>query len=272
VELLTSGSTNCAETALLVPVGGYTRRSCGGDGGARLRRARGRDARLAVIAVPSIVRHFRADLERPDPHWPAQLAALVTVLLYLTLPNKLTIGPSWLVPVLEALLLVALVLATPGDEVPGTQMRQRLAVGLVSLLAVATLVALGLLAHFVVEGGSAGGLIEAAIVLWGTIVLVFALVYWELDRGGPLARAHSHLTGPNDFLFTQSTAEGRELAPNWQPSFVDYLYLSLTNSTAYSPTDTMPLTGRAKMTMGLQSLASLVTIGLLVARAVGSLR
>lgn len=105
---------------------------------------------------------------------------------------------------------------------PGTQMRRRLAVALVGVVAVATLVALGLLAHFVVEGGSAGrGLIEAAIVLWGTIVLVFALVYWELDRGGPLARAQSHLRKPHDFLFTQSTAEGRELAPNWQPWFAD---------------------------------------------------
>lgn len=219
----------------------------------------------------SILRHFRADLKRSDPHWPAQLAALVAIVLYATLPEKLTIGPSWLVPVIETLLLVALVLATPGDEVPGSRMRQRLAVTLVGVLAIATLVALGLFAHLVIEEGAAGhGLVDAAIVLWGTIVLVFALVYWELDRGGPLARAQH--TRPFDFLFTQSTDEGRELAPEWQPAFVDYFYLSLTNSTAYSPTDTMPLSRRAKMAMGIQSVASLVTIGLLVARAVGSLK
>jgi hypothetical protein len=100
----------------------------------------------------------------------------------------------------------------------------------------------------------------------------FALVYWELDRGGPLARAHPELTEPFDFLFTQSTDEGRRLEPAWQPSFVDYLYLSLTNSTAYSPTDTMPLSKRAKLTMGVQSVASLITIGLLIARAIASLR
>lgn len=235
-------------------------------GGPRRRCETGRDY------VPSIVRHLRADLERRDPHWPAQVAALVSVLLYLTLPEKLTVGPGWLVPTIEALLLVALVLATPGDGVPHRRMRQRLAVALVTLLAVATLVAVGLLAHVVVEEGRAGhGLVEAAVVLWGTIVLVFALVYWEIDRGGPLAREQSQLTGPNDFLFTQQTDEGRELAPEWQPSFVDYLYLSLTNSTAYSPTETMPLSPRAKMTMGAQSVASLVTIGLLIARAVASL-
>jgi hypothetical protein len=225
-----------------------------------------------MVSVTSIVRHLRADLERSDPHWPAQLAALVAIILYATLPNKLTIGPSWLVPALESMLLVALVLATPGDESPGSRMRQRLAVALVGALAIATLVALGLLAHLVVEEGAAGhGLVDAAIALWGTIVLVFALAYWELDRGGPIARAHPELTEPFDFLFTQSTDEGRALAPEWRPSFVDYLYLSLTNSTAYSPTDTMPLSPRAKMTMAIQAVASLVTIGLLVARAVGSL-
>jgi len=222
--------------------------------------------------VSSIVRRFRVDLERPDPYWPAQLAALAAILLYVTLPNKLTIGPDWLVPVLEVLVFVALVLTTPGDEVPGTRVRQRLAIALIGVLAVVNLVALGLLAHYVVEGGAGGrGLVEAAVALWGTIVLVFALVYWELDRGGPLARAHPELTEPFDFFFTQSTDEGRRLEPGWQPSFADYLYLSLTNSTAYSPTDTMPLSKRAKLTMGVQSVASLITIGLLIARAIASL-
>jgi hypothetical protein len=223
--------------------------------------------------VTSIIRHLRTDLGRSDPHWPAQLAALATIALYVTLPDKLTIGPVWLVPSLEAVLLVALVLATPGDEVRGSRMRQRLAVGLVGVLTIVTLVALGQLAKLVIEEGAAGhGLVDAAAVLWGTIVLVFALVYWELDRGGPVARADPVHIGPFDFLFTQSTEEGRALEPGWQPSFVDYLYLSLTNSTAYSPTDTMPLSRRAKMTMGVQSVASLVTIGLLLARAISSLK
>jgi hypothetical protein len=103
-------------------------------------------------------------------------------------------------------------------------------------------------------------------------VLAFSLGYWELDRGGPGARAQPDLTQPADFLFTQNTAEGRELAPGWQPSFVDYLYLALTNSTAFGPTDTMPLTHRAKLTMGLQSGAAMITVGLLVATAVGNLQ
>jgi hypothetical protein len=107
-----------------------------------------------------------------------------------------------LVPALETLLLVALVLGAPGDEVPESRMGQRLAVALVGVLAIATLVGLGQLAHLVVDEGAAGhGLVDAAIVLWGTIVLFFALVYSELDRGGPVARAQPELTWPFDFLF-----------------------------------------------------------------------
>jgi hypothetical protein len=219
------------------------------------------------------VRHLKVDLARADPHWPAQVAALASILLFVALPDKLTFGPSWWVPVLEALLFVALVLATPGEDVHADRMRRRLAVAFIGVLVVVDLVALGLLAHYVIEGGGAArGLLQAAAVLWCTMVLTFALVYWELDRGGPVARAHPHLTEPHDFLFSQTTGEGRELAPTWQPSFVDYLYVSLTNSTAFSPTDTMPLTRRAKMMMGIQGVAAMITIGLLIARAVGRLR
>lgn len=223
--------------------------------------------------MTSIAQRFRLDLQRADPYWQAQLAALAAIVLYLTLPNKLTIGPEWLMPALEGVVFVALVLSTPGERVPGSRTRQWLAVVFIGILALANLVALGLLAHYVVEGGKAGrGLVEGAAGLWGTIVLVFALIYWELDRGGPVARAHPQLTRrPFDFLFTEDTDEGRRFAPQWQPSFVDYFYLSLTNSTAYSPTDTMPLTSRAKLAMGIQSVAAMVAIGLLIARAINTL-
>ena len=224
--------------------------------------------------LTSIGRRLRIDLERSDPYWPAQLAALAAILLYLTLPNELIIGPTWLIPALEAALFIVLVIATPGEEPPRTQVRQRLAWALVGVLVAATLVGLGLLAHLVVEEGTqaGGGLLRAAFVLWGTIVLAFSLVYWELDRGGPDARARPNPVQPADFLFTQHTAEGRELAPGWQPSFVDYLYLALTNSTAFGPTDTMPLRHRAKLIMGLQAGAAMITVGLLVASAVGNLQ
>jgi hypothetical protein len=115
-------------------------------------------------------------------------AALAAILVYITLPNKLTIGPNWLVPVLEVLVFVALVLTTPGEEVPGTRMRHRLAVALIGVLAVVNLVALGLLAHYVVEGGAGGrGLVEAAVALWGTIVLVRSRLLGTRSRGATRA-------------------------------------------------------------------------------------
>ena len=128
-----------------------------------------------------------------------------------------------------------------------------------------------LLCHYLLRGGTANGrpLIGSGIVLWVTNVLLFGLWYWELDRGGPLARAQSTRPLP-DFLFLQMTDP--EWAPEgWEPGLIDYLYTSFTNATAFSPTDTMPLTAIAKWLMSAQSLTALVTIGLVVARAVNIL-
>jgi hypothetical protein len=107
-------------------------------------------------------------------------------------------------------------------------------------------------------------------VLWVTNVLLFGLWYWELDRGGPLARMATPDAMP-DFLFPQMT-EPRHSPAGWMPGLIDYLYLSFTNATAFSPTDTMPLSSIAKVLMTAQSLASLLTIGLIVARAVNILQ
>jgi uncharacterized membrane protein len=113
-------------------------------------------------------------------------------------------------------------------------------------------------------------LISSGALVWLTNVIIFGLWYWEIDRGGPGVRAAGH-DEPPDFLYPQMTDDTVEPL-DWRPQFVDYLYVSLTNATAFSPTDTMPLTPRAKAMMGLQSLVSLVTIGLVVARAVNILQ
>jgi uncharacterized membrane protein len=107
------------------------------------------------------------------------------------------------------------------------------------------------------------------VLIWLTNFLIFALWYWELDRGGPGRRAAGH-DGAPDLLFPQMSDDRIEPL-HWRPTFVDYLYVSLTNATAFSPTDTMPLTHGAKSIMGLQSLVSLVTIGLIISRAVNIL-
>jgi uncharacterized membrane protein len=119
-------------------------------------------------------------------------------------------------------------------------------------------------------GENAGPLLSTGAAIWLTNIIAFALWYWQFDRGGPAARAHARRRIP-DFLFVQM--QSPEVAhPDWEPAFVDYLYLSFTNATAFSPTDVMPLSRWAKLTMLVQSLVSLVTVALVIARAVNILK
>jgi hypothetical protein len=213
-------------------------------------------------------------LEDGDPLWPAQLAVAIAIALHLTLSDKLVIGPKWLIPAVEGLLLITLAAIAPqrASGIRGRHQRDLLwtILGLVTLT---YLVSLGLLVHYLITGGKVGGhaLIGSGVVLWVTNVLLFSVVYWDLDRGGPLNRYQQKKPWP-DFQFPQM--ENPELTPlgqKWRPTFLDYLYTSLTNATAFSPTDTMPLTQVAKLLMGIQGSAAIVTVGLVVARAVNIL-
>jgi hypothetical protein len=214
--------------------------------------------------------HAAEDLRRDDPLWPGQLAIVAALALYLALPPRLTIGPSWPLPAAEAILLAALVIARRTGR--GAGWRRELAIALVLVATVANLVALGFLAHYVIAGGHARGtdLIGGGLIIWSTNLLLFTVLYWELDRGGPLRPAHERMPPAPDFLFPQMT-DDRYAAPGWKPGFGDYFYVSLTNQTAFSPTDTMPLTLRVKLLMGIQGVAALMTIGVIVARAVNVL-
>jgi uncharacterized membrane protein len=207
----------------------------------------------------------------PEPFWPAQLTVLVAIALQFGLPDRLTVGPFWLIPALEAALLVGMFFATPNQLEHEHPRRRRLALAMIAFVSAAnvySLIALSkhLLHHAVIEGDQ---LLISGIEIWLTNFLIFGLWYWELDRGGPGKRAAGSDEAP-DFLFPQmadDTIEPRD----WRPRFLDYLYVSLTNATAFSPTDTMPLSAMAKSIMGVQSLVSLVTIGLIVSRAVNIL-
>jgi uncharacterized membrane protein len=212
----------------------------------------------------------RQALERHDPFWAPQLVVAGAIALDLSLPEKLTLGPTWLLPSFEALLLVGLLVASPNPRMRHSPVRRRLAMALIGLVSLVNSISVVLLCHYLLRGGKAGGhaLILAGIVLWVTNVLLFGLWYWELDGGGPLHRAQE-ATMP-DFLFPQM-AEPRWGPPHWKPTLVDYMYVSFTNASAFSPTDTMPLTHAAKWLMTGQSLTALVTIGLVVARAVNIL-
>lgn len=210
------------------------------------------------------------DLGRDDPLWPGQLATAVALLLYVALPAQLTVGPDWPLPAAELGLLSALLLATRGGR--WARHRRAFVIALVLLAVLANLVALGLLAHYLVTGGEVRGedLISGGLVIWCTNLLLFAVLYWELDRGGPVRSAADRTPHAPDFLFSQM-ADSRYVAPKWKPGFGDYLYVSLTNQTAFSPTDTMPLTPRVKVLMAIQGVAALLTTGVVVAYAVSIL-
>jgi len=210
-----------------------------------------------------------------ESRWPPALALVafiaVNVSLRLWLPHEGAIRLPWLVPAVEAVLLVALLVANPGNISRHGPWPRRVVVGLVVLLVAAALWATILLVYDLVKGigvtKSATELLASGAVIWLGNNLSFALLYWLIDGGGPIARLHR--TVPVDFAFTQQLSP--ELAPaGWRPVFLDYLHLGFTNATAFSPTDVMPLTHLAKFTMLVQSTVALALFGLVVARAVNA--
>jgi hypothetical protein len=207
----------------------------------------------------------------PEPFWPAQATILAAIGLQLLLPRRLTVGPSWLIPSLEGALLIGMFLATPNQLEHEHRVRRNVALGLTGFVSAANIFSLGALTHFLLHHHVSNGreLVISGVLIWLTNLLIFALWYWEMDRGGPGRRAAGH-DGPPDFLFPQMS-DDHIMPPDWRPMFIDYLYVSLTNNTAFSPTDTMPLRPVAKTVMGVQSVVSLLTIGLIVSRAVNIL-
>ena len=196
------------------------------------------------------------------------LAAIAAQLL---LPERLTAGPRWLVPGLEAALLLGLFVVTPNEIEDEHPRRRRIALGMTAFVSLANIYSLAALTHYLLHHmvNQGRALIGAGVLIWITNFLIFALWYWEIDRGGP-GRRSAGSDAPPDFLFPQMSDDRIEPLA-WRPKFIDYLYVSLTNAMAFSPTDTMPLTSMAKIVMGIQSLVSLVTIGLIVSRAVNIL-
>ncbi len=208
-----------------------------------------------------------------EPRWPAVLAVLVAIGFQVALPERVIrgLGPRWLIPVLEGVLLAALLIARPHRVDREESALRWLSLALIAVITAVNMVALGeliraLLLHTSTTGGRT--LVFASVPIWLTNVIVFGLWFWELDRGGVTARLQPTHRRP-DFLFPQMTVPGS--APNWAPQFLDYLYTSFTNATAFSPTDTMPLSPWAKLLMMVQSLASLLTVALVISRAVNIL-
>jgi uncharacterized membrane protein len=215
---------------------------------------------------------LEALVERLDPYWGPQLGVAAALALDVFLPNRVTLGPRWLLPSIEGALLLVLVAFTPHPRMRHSALRRQVAVGLIGLVSAVNIFSLYELCYRLLHHNSPNprSLILAGVLLWLTNVLLFGLWYWELDRGGPLARAAEPDRLP-DFMFPQ-TENPRLGPPDWSPGLIDYLYVSFTNATAFSPTDTMPLSQYAKLLMAAQSLTSLLIVALVIARAVNILR
>lgn len=216
---------------------------------------------------------FRNKLHTFDPVWHVQIAMLVAIILQLALPDRFTAGAHYAIPAIEAILLVALMFTTPKEPVFRSLSRRINAVTLIAITSAANAYALVTVASLLLKGAQAAvngrALVLVALNIYITNVIIFGLWYWEMDGGGPGERQRI-ARYEQDFLFPQNQNESYR-HPEWKPTFIDYLYLSSTNAMAFSPTDTMPLSRRAKVLMLVQASVSLVAIALVAARAVNIL-
>lgn len=208
-----------------------------------------------------------------EPRWPMALSVLTAMALTLLLPDDLRLAPAWVLPSVEGLLLLTLIAGDPGRIDRRSVSLRIVSIALVCVLALgavwSTVQLIDDIVHSGKETASATSLLQTGATVWVGTVLAFSLLYFDLDGGGPAARAHRMPAHPA-LAFPQQLSP--ELAPaDWRPRYVDYLYLGLTNATAFSPTDVMPLAPWAKITMAVQSLVSLLILGLVVARAVNVL-
>ena len=207
-----------------------------------------------------------------EHRWPVSFVVGIVIVLQYLLPSHLSLRIQPEICAVEAVLAIALFAINPGRIRAHNRSRWILGVALTAVMTGSNITSAVQLVQGVIHGTvtNANSLLGFGGSIWLTNIVVFSLWYWEFDRGGPGARAEALDPYP-DFLFPQMTSEG--YAPhNWAPSFFDYLYTSFTNASAFSPTDVMPMTRWAKMLMMVQSATSLVTVGLVIARAVNILK
>ncbi|WP_441245589.1 hypothetical protein [Kitasatospora sp. McL0602] len=232
---------------------------------------------------PGVPRRHPRHERRGEARLPGVIATLAAALLYLALPEPLLVGPRYVLPALEVVLLIPLIAVNPRRLTRQNRLSRTLSLTLVGIIGISNLIVLGLLVQALVstEVKDGGSLLLAALQVWATDVIVFGLAFWELDRGGPVVRTQAPRSELPlaDFRFSQDEnhdaveeiADGSSRSSDWTPALIDYLYVSVTNSTAFSPTDTMPLTSRAKLLMSIESIAALITSLLVIARAVSAL-
>jgi hypothetical protein len=236
------------------------------------RSALGRDARALESHLPAWRRRTEG-----EARWQVALCTAAAIGLQIPVPERLDLmRPSWILPVVEGCVLIALIAANPRRIDRESKALRWLGLLLATLISLTNAWAASKLVYELAHGkgpATGGALLITGGAIWLTNVFVFALWYWEFDQGGPVARALGSSQRYPDFMFVQmSMRDDPHLAsPDWKPSYIDYFYLAFTNATAFSPTDTMPMSRWAKMAMTLQSAISLITAALVVARAVNIL-
>lgn len=222
--------------------------------------------------------------DRAEPRWPAVAAILVALTLYALLPSSFLPILRIAVVVIGLALLVPVIAINPVRLKRQTPWSRRLSVTLTAVLAIANQIALVQLVFQLLQSGSkdeAPVLLLAAVQVWATNIIVFALIYWELDRGGAVVRTQAKRDDlpEADFRFPQDedhdtvkeVVAGSSKKADWTANFIDYLYFSLSNAMAFSPPDAVPLTNRAKIIVGFEALGAYVLLVLVIARAVSLL-
>lgn len=214
---------------------------------------------------------FRNKNRQHEPVWHVQAAMLAAIVLQLLLPDRYVFGSRYVLITIESLLLLAMSFTTPKERIFKSISRRINVFSLIILTSVANGYSLVEVTHRLLQSGVANGreLILTGVNIYLTNIVIFGLWYWEMDGGGPGQRLQA-AKHEQDFLFPQNQHEDYK-HPEWQPTFVDYLYVSSTNAMAFSPTDTMPLSRRAKILMLAQATLSLVAVALVAARAVNIL-
>ncbi|SDQ16253.1 Uncharacterized membrane protein [Curtobacterium sp. UNCCL20] len=210
----------------------------------------------------------RRDRPRHEHRAPVAVAVLVNLALSLFLPDEVLFFPSWVVPLLGVLLLTPLIVFNPRRLTRETTWSRWVSTALALLLILANQVTVVRTVMELLGGHANGGaVLLTALQVWVSSIIAFGLVYWELDRGGPVARRRPGLwdTAEADFQFPQETDPKYSA---WRPGYLDYLYVALTNMMAFSPTDTMPMTTRVKMIMAYQSVGGFILLALVISRAV----
>lgn len=213
-----------------------------------------------------------SDELRPERRWPATLAVIVALALYAVFPASGQVIPPWVISIVGAIALIPQIIVNPRHLNRETSWSRWLSIGFALGLTLVNQVYVVQTVVTLVDGRANGAsVLLTALQVWITNVIAFALLYWELDRGGPVARRTLGLRdeAPMDFVFPRESLG--PVSTTWKPGFVDYAYFSLSTMMAFSPTDAMPLTARAKVAMGFQAFTGFVLLALVISRGVNIL-